>query len=204
MLLSVLSALARLDLDPWREAAELARMPQQTARERLTFLIEALPNQPPTRPEPETVSTRLIALLPPAASPSVASSNKLPGSVSTLNSRAVLYVILVNLLLMFGAEWAASTAQPPIKVAGAQASSVSAVQPVDVSEATKPMIINRVVKKERPVADQQTPPNADDSPEQTKPDQVTQRQQEQQPQSVSVAQQDRRPVPGRRPLFRSN
>ena len=56
MLLSVLSALARLDLDPWREAAELARMPQQTARQRLTFLIEALPNQPPTRPEPETVS----------------------------------------------------------------------------------------------------------------------------------------------------
>ena len=54
------------------------------------------------------------------------------------------------------------------------------------------------------MADQQTHPNADDSPDQTKPDQVTQRQQEQQPQSVSVAQQDRRPVPGRRPLFRSN
>jgi hypothetical protein len=205
MLLSVLSALARLDLDPWREAAELARMPQQTARERLTFLIEALPNQPPTRPEPETVSTRLIALLPPAASPSVASSNKLPRGVSTLNYRAVLYVILVNLVLMFGAEWAASTAQPPIKVAGAQASSVSAVRPVEVSAATKPMIINQVVKKERPMADQQTPPNADDSPDQTKPDPVGQRQQEQQqPQSALLAQQDRRPVPGRRPLFRSN
>jgi hypothetical protein len=27
MLLSVLSALARLDLDPWQEAAELARLP---------------------------------------------------------------------------------------------------------------------------------------------------------------------------------
>ena len=98
MLLSVLSALARLDLDPWREAAELARMPQQIARQRLTSLIEALPNQPPTRPEPEAVSTRLIALLPPAASPSVASSNKLPGGGSTLNFRAVIYVILVNLL----------------------------------------------------------------------------------------------------------
>lgn len=55
------------------------------------------------------------------------------------------------------------------------------------------------------MADQQTPPNADDSPDQTKPDQVTQRRQEkQQPQSVLVAQKDRRPVPGRRPLFRSN
>jgi hypothetical protein len=108
MLLSVLSALARLDLDPWREAAELARMPQQTATQRLTSLIEALPNQPLTRPEPETVSTRLIALLPPAASPSVASSNKVSGGVPTLNSRAIFCVILVNLIVMFGAEWTAS------------------------------------------------------------------------------------------------
>jgi hypothetical protein len=141
MLLSVLSALARLDLDPWREAAELARMPQQTARQRLTSLIEALPNQPPTRPEPETVSTRLIALLPPAAGPSVASSNKLPGGVSTLNSRAVIYVILVNLLVMtcvFGAQWAASTAHPSVKVDSAQASSASAVHPLKSPQQPSP------------------------------------------------------------------
>jgi len=141
MLLSVLSALARLDLDPWREAAELARMPQQTARQRLTSLIEALPNQRPTGPEPEMVSTRLIALLPRAASPSVTSSNKLPGGVSTLNSRAVIYVILVNLLIMtcmFGAQWAASTAHPSIKVAGAQASSASADHPLKSPQQRSP------------------------------------------------------------------
>jgi hypothetical protein len=139
MLLSVVSALARLDLDPWREAAELARMPQQTARERLTSLIEVLPNQPPTRPEPETVSTRLIELLPPAASPSVASSNKLPGGVSMLNSRAVIYVILVNLLIMtcmFGAQWAASTAHPSVKVDSAQAA--SAVHPLKSPQRPSP------------------------------------------------------------------
>ena len=144
MLLSVLSALARLDLDPWREAAELARMPRQIARQRLTSLIEALPNQPPTRMGPETVSTRLIALLPHAASPSFASSSKILGGVSTLNYRAVICVILVNLLIMFGAEWAASTAHPPIsahppvKVAGAQASSVSAVRPVEFPQRPSP------------------------------------------------------------------
>lgn len=138
MLLSVLSALARLDLDPWRETAELARMPRQIARQRLTSLIEALPNQPPTRPGPETVSTRLIALLPPAASPSVGSSNKLPRGVPMLNHRAVICVILVNLLIMFGAEWAASTARPPIKVASAQASSVSAVRPVESPQRSSP------------------------------------------------------------------
>ena len=130
MLLSVLSALARLDLDPWREAAELARMPQQSARQRLTSLIEALPNQPPTRPELETVSTRLIALLPRAASPSVASSDQLPGGCARLNSRALIYVMLVNLLIMtcmIGAQWAASTAHPSVRVDSAQASSDSLV-----------------------------------------------------------------------------
>ena len=53
------------------------------------------------------------------------------------------------------------------------------------------------------MVDKQTPLNANDPPEQTKPDQVNQRQQEQQPQAVATAQQDRRPSPGRRPLFRS-
>ena len=37
-LLSVLSALARLDLDPWFEAASLSRLPATPATERLTLL----------------------------------------------------------------------------------------------------------------------------------------------------------------------
>ncbi|HQT77360.1 MAG TPA: hypothetical protein PLD10_09950, partial [Rhodopila sp.] len=40
---SVLSALARSDVDPWQEAAELARMPREAANQRLTSLIAALP-----------------------------------------------------------------------------------------------------------------------------------------------------------------
>ncbi len=34
--LSVVSALARLDVDPWNEAEGLARMPRDQAKERLT------------------------------------------------------------------------------------------------------------------------------------------------------------------------
>jgi hypothetical protein len=141
MLLSVLSALARLDLDPWREAAELARMPQQTASRRLASLIESLPDQPPTGPQPETVSTRLIALLPRAPSPSVASSDKLPGAGAVPNSRALIYVMLVNLLIMtcmFGAQWAASTARPSAKVDSAEASSASAVHPLKSPQRPSP------------------------------------------------------------------
>ncbi|MGB7100358.1 MAG: hypothetical protein WBD95_16555, partial [Xanthobacteraceae bacterium] len=44
MPLSVLSALARLDIDPWQEAAELARVPRETATQRLALSIAALPD----------------------------------------------------------------------------------------------------------------------------------------------------------------
>jgi len=132
MLLSVLSALARLDLDPWREAAELARMPKQVAKQRLTSLIEALPDAPSTRPEPETISTRLFALLPPAASSSVTSSETIPVVGAPLNFRTLIYALAVNLVFMAGitgAQWAASSLHPSPKIESAQVSAASEVRP---------------------------------------------------------------------------
>jgi len=69
MPLSVLSALARLGLDPWQEAGSLARSPRAGAIQRLTTLIDALPDRPPTPLNPSTVATRLVELLPPAVIP---------------------------------------------------------------------------------------------------------------------------------------
>ncbi len=63
-MLSVLSALARLDVDPWQEAASLARMPREAARERLTALIAALPDEPTADIPAKTIAADLIALLP--------------------------------------------------------------------------------------------------------------------------------------------
>jgi hypothetical protein len=40
--LSMLSALARLDLDPWQEAAELAQLPRESATRRLASSIATL------------------------------------------------------------------------------------------------------------------------------------------------------------------
>ena len=51
MLLSVLSALARLDLDPWREAASLSKLPTAAATERLSSLLSSLPSSQLTVPE---------------------------------------------------------------------------------------------------------------------------------------------------------
>ncbi len=41
--LSVLSVLARLDVDPWEEAAKLARLPRAAAAKRLVECIAATP-----------------------------------------------------------------------------------------------------------------------------------------------------------------
>jgi hypothetical protein len=62
--LSVLSALARLDVDPWQEATSLARLPREAAAARLTALIEALPHAPATASPTGTSAADLVALLP--------------------------------------------------------------------------------------------------------------------------------------------
>jgi hypothetical protein len=62
--LCVLSALARLDLAPWHEAAELTLLPDDSAIQRLALLIAALPDGSMPRTDPGTAAARLIALLP--------------------------------------------------------------------------------------------------------------------------------------------
>lgn len=64
MVLSVLSALARRNLDPWDEAARLARLPRAAAISFLTTLIATLPDGPSPRTDPGPMAERLIDLLP--------------------------------------------------------------------------------------------------------------------------------------------
>jgi hypothetical protein len=58
------SALARLDVDPWKEATSLARMPREAAAMRLTELIEALPIAPASAIPSRMSAADLVALLP--------------------------------------------------------------------------------------------------------------------------------------------
>jgi hypothetical protein len=62
--LSVLSALARLDVDPWQEATSLARMPREAAAARLTELIDALPRSSSDAIPSRMSAADLVALLP--------------------------------------------------------------------------------------------------------------------------------------------
>src|SRR5476649_2153713 len=96
MLLSVISALARLDLDPWLEAASLARMPKETATERMTSLISALPDRTSAHPDPEAIAARLVALLPrPGASSAPQREPLLTRSAAT-KTRIIIFVTLMT------------------------------------------------------------------------------------------------------------
>ena len=64
MPLSVLSMLARLDMDPWEEAAKLARLPRAAAARRLVDFIAATPGAPSAYLNAKTVSDQLLNLLP--------------------------------------------------------------------------------------------------------------------------------------------
>jgi hypothetical protein len=67
MPLSVVSALARLDLDPWVEAAALAQMPADVAAQRLSSMLARAANDPPGQPDHTNIATQLVALLPKSA-----------------------------------------------------------------------------------------------------------------------------------------
>lgn len=62
--LTVLSALSRLDLDPWKEAEELSALPKDTAAGRLASLITQLPGGSWTNADAKGIAHRLIGLLP--------------------------------------------------------------------------------------------------------------------------------------------
>lgn len=62
--LTVLTALTRLDVDPWQEAARLADLPRDVAITALAAAIARLPEGSWKAADAEAIATRLTALLP--------------------------------------------------------------------------------------------------------------------------------------------
>jgi hypothetical protein len=63
-LLSVISALARLGVDPWEHAAMLARMPVDAAARALAALLAGLPVDTAEQPDRMPLAMHLVSLLP--------------------------------------------------------------------------------------------------------------------------------------------
>ena len=116
MVLSVLSALARLDIDPWQEAANLSGLPGGAATQRLASLIAALPDESSAYPDPATVAARLVALLPRPANPNIPSRATLFGAGAVTHRQAVTYVYVIFMVFALGAQWIAANRLPAAQV----------------------------------------------------------------------------------------
>jgi len=99
--LTVLSALARLDLDAWAEAATLARLPRDTAISKLSAILRRLPEFPQLVQETGGGVARLIALLPGSALPKHV-AKVLP--VRWTAGRATGFGIMILLWAMIGLQ----------------------------------------------------------------------------------------------------
>lgn len=114
MVLSVLSALARLNLDPWEEAARLARMPRDAATQTLTAIITALPNRPSMRPDSATLAASVAALLPRGEAITGEARGTAPAESSGGHFRmTALYVscYIFFSLVFVGLQWLAEAAE---------------------------------------------------------------------------------------------
>ena len=107
MLLSVLSALARLNLDPWKEAAELSELPKEPATKRLAALIVRLPGGRWTQSDSMRIAHRLIELLPRRSNPSVPlierahGTPRMPGSST---AKMLICAVLAGMALIIAAS----------------------------------------------------------------------------------------------------
>jgi hypothetical protein len=112
MLLSVVSVLARLEIDPWEEANGLARLPRDAAVRRLAAWIAALPDVQSTHLDPVRIASRLIALLPGQAHFDTPTYGTLPGVGDGPHSRALSYAIVIIMALILGAQCITASRQP--------------------------------------------------------------------------------------------
>jgi len=67
MRLSVISALARTNVDPWEEATRLAAMPKAVAEKTLLSILDLVSGRSWKSPEAAVIAARLIRLLPQAS-----------------------------------------------------------------------------------------------------------------------------------------
>ena len=112
---TLLTVLARLGVDPWEEAAELAHLSREPAMQRLASRLEAMPNGPASAADTVTIATRLIALLHRVPTRS-ASKPEVPLQVKVLmQSKGInpAFYVLIGLIIMLVTQCALTTTHGP-------------------------------------------------------------------------------------------
>jgi hypothetical protein len=137
MPLSVLSALARQDVDPWDEAARLAQLPEEKAVTQLVSLLGAFPHAPLACPDPASTATRLITLLPRPRDHVHPSRNLFVGADPAKHPAfvAILLSVLTYMVFMLFSTWLIGRLQAPGPLQGPSTSAPNAIsQPPPSSE----------------------------------------------------------------------
>jgi hypothetical protein len=96
--LTVLSALARLGIDPWQEAARLGQLSSEIATRRLTSIIAGLPNGQWAPTDAGAVAARLIGLLPATGAAAAALPPRETASRERLVSPRIVRLFFVAIL----------------------------------------------------------------------------------------------------------
>jgi hypothetical protein len=125
--LSVVSALARLDLDAWAEAALLARLPRDVAASKLSAILLKFTEIPMIFHESGAIAARLIALLPergPQRNRVIARSGR-----SGVNTGAVGFVVLFTLALLISLQYFSHVAHAPPAPVATSATPPAAARP---------------------------------------------------------------------------
>jgi hypothetical protein len=96
---SVLSALARQNVDPWEEAAKLAKLPRESAILRLTSLISAATVNRSPGTAPAATAARLVDLLPKSDRFAIPSFGQMPEGAPRNFTPLLIYIIVGALIL---------------------------------------------------------------------------------------------------------
>jgi hypothetical protein len=123
---SVVSALARLDLDPWQEAADLTQLPKESAVQRLASLLTNVPGCDPAHSDSHTIAQRLIGLLPGPGDPT-SGSDPSDGAGAPVPVDLTLIMTLFIFMSVIAMATSGLTGHPP--AAAANAAPVSAPAP---------------------------------------------------------------------------
>lgn len=125
MMLSVLSTLARRNLDPWKEAADLAKLPVDAAARRLASSIAGLPGAA-GRLEAGRAADRLILLLPKRAkSTAPQNSTVTNGALGMTKGSLVIWMVVMS--LMMSVQLLAASRQQPAQTKQATASATTSI-----------------------------------------------------------------------------
>jgi hypothetical protein len=118
MPLTVLSALARMNVDPWEEASKLTQLPKESAVTQLASLLGALRNAPVAGLDPARIAPPLIALLPCPRDRAPLMLKALAQAVPTKHPAAVSTVltVLTYVISMLVVQWLMGSHQAPKQI----------------------------------------------------------------------------------------